>query len=170
MLAADAVQKSNSGHPGMPMGAADMAFVLLTRHLRFDPREPRWLGRDRFVLSAGHGSMLLYSLLHLAGFDCTLDDLQSFRQLHSRTPGHPEFGLLPGVEVTSGPLGQGFGNGVGIARASTRPSRRRRRTSRARASSASGPPSASERPARRESRPSTARRSARRSSPPPGRR
>jgi transketolase len=115
MLAADAVQKANSGHPGMPMGAADMAFVLWTRHLRFDPREPRWLGRDRFVLSAGHGSMLLYSLLHLAGFDCTLDDLQSFRQLHSRTPGHPEFGLLPGVEVTSGPLGQGFGNGVGFA-------------------------------------------------------
>jgi len=115
MLAADAVQQANSGHPGMPMGAADMAFVLWTRHLRFDPKEPRWIGRDRFVLSAGHGSMLLYSLLHLAGFDCTLDDLRRFRQLGSRTPGHPEFGHLPGVEVTSGPLGQGFANGVGMA-------------------------------------------------------
>jgi transketolase len=115
MLAADAVQQANSGHPGMPMGAADMAFVLWTRHLRFDPKDPRWIGRDRFVLSAGHGSMLLYSLLHLAGFDCTLDDLKSFRQLGSRTPGHPEFGHLPGVEVTSGPLGQGFANGVGMA-------------------------------------------------------
>jgi transketolase len=115
MLAADGVQKANSGHPGMPMGAADMAFVLWTRHLRFDPKAPRWLGRDRFLLSAGHGSMLLYSLLHLSGFDCTLDDLQGFRQLHSRTPGHPEFGPLPGVEVTSGPLGQGFANGVGFA-------------------------------------------------------
>jgi transketolase len=115
MLAADAVQQANSGHPGMPMGAADMAFVLWTRHLRFDPREPRWIDRDRFVLSAGHGSMLLYALLHLAGFDCTLDDLKKFRQLGSRTPGHPEFGHLPGVEVTSGPLGQGFANGVGMA-------------------------------------------------------
>jgi transketolase len=115
MLAADAVQQANSGHPGMPMGAADMAFVLWTRHLRFDPADPRWIGRDRFVLSAGHGSMLLYALLHLAGFDCTLDDLKKFRQLRSRTPGHPEFGHLPGVEVTSGPLGQGFANGVGMA-------------------------------------------------------
>jgi transketolase len=115
MLAADAVQAANSGHPGLPMGAADMAFVLWTRHLRFDPGEPRWLGRDRFVLSAGHGSMLLYSLLHLAGFDLGLDDLRRFRQLHSRTPGHPEFGCAPGVEVTSGPLGQGFANGVGMA-------------------------------------------------------
>ncbi len=115
MLAADAVQQANSGHPGMPMGAADMAFVLWTRHLRFDARDPRWIGRDRFVLSAGHGSMLLYALLHLAGFECTLDDLRRFRQLGSRTPGHPEFGHLPGVEVTSGPLGQGFGNGVGMA-------------------------------------------------------
>jgi len=115
MLAADGVQQANSGHPGMPMGAADMAFVLWTRHLRYDPREPRWLGRDRFVLSAGHGSMLLYSLLHLAGFDVTVEDLKGFRQLHSRTPGHPEFPELPGVEVTSGPLGQGFANGVGFA-------------------------------------------------------
>jgi len=114
-LAADAVQKANSGHPGMPMGAADMAFVLWTRHLRYDAREPRWLGRDRFLLSAGHGSMLLYGLLHLAGFDCTLDDLKAFRQLGSRTAGHPEFGHLPGVEITSGPLGQGFANGVGFA-------------------------------------------------------
>ena len=115
MLAADGVQQANSGHPGMPMGAADMAHVLWARHLRFDPKEPRWLGRDRFILSAGHGSMLLYSLLHLAGFDCTLDDLKHFRQLHSRTPGHPEFGFLPGVECTTGPLGQGFANGVGFA-------------------------------------------------------
>ena len=114
-LAADAVQQANSGHPGMPMGAADMAWVLWTRHLRFHPREPRWLGRDRFVLSAGHGSMLLYALLHLAGFDLSLDDLRKFRQLGSRTPGHPEFGHTPGVEVTSGPLGQGFANGVGMA-------------------------------------------------------
>ena len=115
MLAADGVQKANSGHPGMPMGAADMAFVLWTRHLRFNPREPRWPGRDRFVLSAGHGSMLLYSLLHLSGFDLPLEELKRFRQLHSRTPGHPEFRHTPGVEVTSGPLGQGFGNGVGMA-------------------------------------------------------
>jgi transketolase len=114
-LAADGVQQANSGHPGMPMGAADMAFVLWTRHLRFDPQEPRWLGRDRFVLSGGHGSMLLYSMLHLAGYDCTLEDLKSFRQLHSRTPGHPEYGMLPGVECTTGPLGQGVANAVGFA-------------------------------------------------------
>ncbi len=115
MLAADGVQQANSGHPGMPMGAADLAFVLWTRHLRFDPAEPRWLGRDRFILSAGHGSMLLYGLLHLAGYDVGLDDLRKFRQLHARTPGHPEFHFTPGVEVTSGPLGQGFANGVGFA-------------------------------------------------------
>jgi transketolase len=114
-LAADAVQKANSGHPGMPMGAADMAFVLWTRHLRFDPSQPRWIDRDRFVLSAGHGSMLVYSLLHLAGFDVSLEDLKNFRQLGSKTPGHPEFGHTPGVEVTGGPLGQGFANGVGMA-------------------------------------------------------
>ncbi|MBI5067947.1 MAG: transketolase [Deltaproteobacteria bacterium] len=114
-LAADGVQQANSGHPGMPMGAADMAFVLWSRHLRFDPKEPRWPGRDRFVLSAGHGSMLLYSMLHLCGFDLSLDDLKGFRQLHSRTPGHPEFGHTPGVEVTSGPLGQGIANAVGMA-------------------------------------------------------
>jgi transketolase len=115
MLAADGVQQANSGHPGMPMGAADMAFVLWTRHLRYDPAEPRWLGRDRFLLSAGHGSMLLYALLHLSGYDCTVEDLKRFRQLGSRTAGHPEFGHLPGVEITSGPLGQGFANGVGFA-------------------------------------------------------
>jgi transketolase len=115
MLAADGVQKANSGHPGMPMGAADMAFVLWTRHLRFDPKEPRWIDRDRFVLSAGHGSMLVYSLLHLAGYDVTVDDLKTFRQKGSRTPGHPEFGHTAGVEVTSGPLGQGFANAVGMA-------------------------------------------------------
>ena len=115
MLAADAVQQANSGHPGMPMGAADMAFVLWTRHLRFDPKEPRWLGRDRFILSAGHGSMLLYGMLHLSGYDLGVEDLRQFRQLHSRTPGHPEFHFTPGVEVTSGPLGQGFANGVGFA-------------------------------------------------------
>jgi transketolase len=115
MLAADAVQQANSGHPGMPMGFADAAFVLWTRHLRFDPAEPRWVGRDRFVLSGGHGSALLYTMLHLAGFDCPLDELKRFRQLGSRTPGHPEFGMLPGVEVTSGPLGQGLANAVGFA-------------------------------------------------------
>jgi transketolase len=114
-LAADAVQQANSGHPGLPMGCADLAHVLWTRHLRFNPREPRWMDRDRFVLSAGHGSMLLYSLLHLAGYDLALEDLKKFRQLGSRTPGHPEFGHTPGVEVTSGPLGQGFANGVGMA-------------------------------------------------------
>jgi transketolase len=115
MLAADAVQQANSGHPGLPMGAAEMASVLWTRHLRFDPAEPRWLGRDRFILSAGHGSMLLYALLHLSGYDLGIEDIKKFRQLHSRTPGHPEFGFAPGVEVTSGPLGQGFANGVGFA-------------------------------------------------------
>ena len=114
-LAVDAVEKANSGHPGMPMGTAVMAFTLWSRYLRFNPQEPRWPNRDRFVLSAGHGSMLLYSLLHLAGFDVTMDDLKSFRQLHSKTPGHPEFGLTPGVEATTGPLGQGFANGVGMA-------------------------------------------------------
>jgi len=115
MLAADAVQQAASGHPGMPMGCADLAHVLWTRHLRFHPGEPRWIGRDRFVLSAGHGSMLVYALLHLAGFDVSLEDLGRFRQLGSRTPGHPEFGHTPGVEVTGGPLGQGFANGVGMA-------------------------------------------------------
>ncbi len=114
-LAVDAVENANSGHPGMPMGAAPMAYVLWMRHLRFNPKDPRWPNRDRFVLSAGHGSMLLYALLHLAGFDLTLEDLKKFRQLHSKTPGHPEFRDTPGVEATTGPLGQGMGNAVGMA-------------------------------------------------------
>jgi transketolase len=114
-LTMDAVQKAKSGHPGMPMGAAAMAYVLWTRHLRFNPQNPDWFGRDRFILSAGHGSMLLYSLLHLSGYDLSLNEIKNFRQLGSKTPGHPEHGLTPGVEVTTGPLGQGFGNAVGIA-------------------------------------------------------
>ena len=115
MLAADGVQKANSGHPGMPMGMADAALVLWTKFLRFDPQDPAWPNRDRFVLSAGHGSMLLYTMLHLSGYDVSLDDLKHFRQWGSRTPGHPEHGHLPGVETTTGPLGQGFANGVGMA-------------------------------------------------------
>jgi transketolase len=115
MLAVDAVEKANSGHPGMPMGAAHYAFILWTRYLRFDPSDPQWPNRDRFVLSAGHGSMLLYAMLHLSGYDLSLDDLKQFRQGGSRTPGHPEYGHTPGVEVTTGPLGQGFANGVGLA-------------------------------------------------------
>ncbi|HTJ27110.1 MAG TPA: transketolase [Candidatus Limnocylindria bacterium] len=114
-LAVDAVQKANSGHPGLPLGAAAAAYTLWTRHLRYDPADPTWFDRDRFVLSAGHGSALLYALLHLAGYDMTLDDLKSFRQLGSRTPGHPEYFHTPGVEVTTGPLGQGLSNAVGIA-------------------------------------------------------
>jgi transketolase len=116
-LTIDAVQKANSGHPGMPMGSAPMAFVLWTRFLKHNPSNPGWYNRDRFVLSAGHGSMLLYSLLHLTGYDLSLEQIQRFRQWESLTPGHPERGLVPGVEVTSGPLGQGFGNGVGMAMA-----------------------------------------------------
>ena len=115
MLSIDAVQKANSGHPGMPMGAATMAYVLWTRHLRHNPANPAWPDRDRFVLSAGHASILLYSLLFLTGYDLTMDDLKQFRQWNSRTPGHPERGCTPGVEVTTGPLGQGFGNSVGLA-------------------------------------------------------
>ncbi len=114
-LSADAVQQANSGHPGLPMGAAAMAFSLWARHLRFNPRNPGWPGRDRFILSGGHGSMLLYSLLYLTGYELSLEELKQFRQLQSRTPGHPEYGLTPGVEVTTGPLGQGFSNGVGMA-------------------------------------------------------
>ncbi len=114
-LAVDAVQKANSGHPGMPMGAAAMAYTLWTRHLRFNPKDPHWLNRDRFVLSAGHGSMLLYALLYLTGYDLTLDDIKHFRQLDSKTPGHPEAERTPGVEATTGPLGQGIGNSVGMA-------------------------------------------------------
>jgi transketolase len=114
-LSIDAVQKANSGHPGLPMGAAAMAFALWTQHLRFNPRNPHWSNRDRFVLSAGHGSMLLYSLLHLTGYDLSLDDIKAFRQWGSKTPGHPEYGMTPGVETTTGPLGQGAGNSVGLA-------------------------------------------------------
>ena len=114
-LAADGVQKANSGHPGLPMGAAALAFTLWTRHLRFNPSDPKWANRDRFILSGGHGSMLLYTLLYLTGYDLPLDQLKSFRQWGSITPGHPEYGLTPGVEVTTGPLGQGFSNGVGMA-------------------------------------------------------
>jgi transketolase len=114
-LSADAVQAANSGHPGLPMGAAAMAYTVWTRHLRHNPRNTKWPGRDRFILSGGHGSMLLYSLLHLTGYDLPLDELKNFRQWGSRTPGHPEYGLTPGVEVTTGPLGQGFANGVGMA-------------------------------------------------------
>jgi len=119
-LAADAVQKANSGHPGLPMAMAPAAYLLWTRHLRYDPSAPGWPDRDRFVLSAGHGSMLLYAVLHLTGYDLPLEELQRFRQWGSRTPGHPEFGLTPGVETTTGPLGQGFANGVGMALAAER--------------------------------------------------
>ena len=114
-LSADAVEQANSGHPGLPMGAATLAYVIWTRHLRHNPNNPTWPGRDRFVLSGGHGSMLLYSLLYLTGYGLTLDDLKNFRQYGSKTPGHPEYGVTPGVETTTGPLGQGFANGVGMA-------------------------------------------------------
>ncbi|WP_432261223.1 transketolase [Cupriavidus sp. TMH.W2] len=114
-LSVDAVQRANSGHPGLPLGAAPMAYVLWTRFLKHNPANPRWFDRDRFVLSAGHGSALLYSLLHLTGYDVPLSQLRQFRQWGSITPGHPEHGLAPGVEITTGPLGQGFGNGVGMA-------------------------------------------------------
>jgi transketolase len=114
-LAMDAVQKANSGHPGMPMGMADIAVALWDQHLKHNPSDPQWLNRDRFVLSNGHGSMLLYSLLHLSGYDLPISELKNFRQLHSKTPGHPEFGITPGVETTTGPLGQGISNAVGMA-------------------------------------------------------
>ena len=114
-LSVDAVQKANSGHPGMPLGAAATAYTIWTKHLRFNPKDPAWFNRDRFILSAGHASMLLYSLLYLCGYDLTLDDLKQFRQLGSKTPGHPEAHHAPGVEVTTGPLGQGFANAVGFA-------------------------------------------------------
>ncbi len=116
-LSADGVQQANSGHPGLPMGAASLAYTIWTRHLHHNPANPNWPNRDRFVLSGGHGSMLLYSLLHLTGYDLSLEELKRFRQWGSLTPGHPEFGLTPGVETTTGPLGQGFSNGVGMAMA-----------------------------------------------------
>ncbi len=114
-LAMDAVQVANSGHPGMPMGMAEIALALWGRHLRHNPANPKWPDRDRFVLSNGHGSMLLYALLHLTGYDLPMDELKRFRQLHSKTPGHPELGVTPGVETTTGPLGQGLANSVGMA-------------------------------------------------------
>ena len=116
VLAMDAVEKANSGHPGMPMGMADVATVLFERHLRFDASAPHWPDRDRFVLSAGHGSMLLYGLLYLTGYaQMTIDELKGFRQLGSRTAGHPEYGHAEGIETTTGPLGQGLANAVGMA-------------------------------------------------------
>ncbi len=113
-LSLDAIQKANSGHPGLPLGMAPAAYVLWTKFLRHNPKNPKWFCRDRFLLSAGHGSMLIYSLLHLTGYDLSLDEIKNFRQLHSKTPGHPENILTPGVEITTGPLGQGFANGVGM--------------------------------------------------------
>jgi transketolase len=114
-LAVDGVEKANSGHPGLPMGAADLAFVLFSRYLKFNPQDPHWADRDRFILSAGHGSMLIYTMLHLAGYDLPLSELQNFRQWDSKTPGHPEAHMTPGVECTTGPLGQGIANAVGMA-------------------------------------------------------
>ena len=114
-LAIDAVQKAESGHPGLPLGMAPLAYVLWTRFLRHNPKNPKWENRDRFLLSAGHGSMLLYSLLYLTGYELSLDEIKRFRQWGSKTPGHPEYGLTPGLEITTGPLGQGFANGVGMA-------------------------------------------------------
>jgi len=116
-LSVDAVQKANSGHPGLPMGAAAFAYVLWTRFLKHNPKNPRWFDRDRFILSAGHGSMLLYSLLYLTGYDVSLEQIKQFRQWDSITPGHPEYGLTPGVALTTGPLGQGCGDAVGMAMA-----------------------------------------------------
>ncbi len=114
-LSMDAVQKAKSGHPGAPMGMADIAEVLWREFLVHNPTNPKWANRDRFVLSNGHGSMLIYSLLHLTGYDLSIEDLKQFRQLHSKTPGHPEYGYAPGVETTTGPLGQGITNAVGMA-------------------------------------------------------
>ncbi len=114
-LAADAIEKAKSGHPGMPLGAAAAAFTLWTKHLKHNPKNPQWPDRDRFVLSSGHASMLLYALLHLTGYDLSLDDIKNFRQWGSRTPGHPEYKHTAGVEVTTGPLGQGLANAVGMA-------------------------------------------------------
>ena len=115
VLAMDAVQQANSGHPGAPMGMADIAEVLWRDFLKHNPANPRWSDRDRFMLSNGHGSMLLYALLHLTGYPCRIDEIKNFRQLHSKTPGHPEYGLHRGIETTTGPLGQGIANAVGFA-------------------------------------------------------
>ena len=115
VLTVDAVARAGIGHVGLPLGCAELGTVLFGEFLRHDPGAPRWPDRDRFVLSAGHGSMLLYSLLHLSGYELPMDEIRQFRQLHSKTPGHPEFGDTPGVEVTTGPLGQGFSNAVGMA-------------------------------------------------------
>ena len=115
VLSADAVQKANSGHPGTPMAIAPMGYVLWTKNMRYNPKNPHWPNRDRFVLSAGHACMFQYSYLYLTGYDLSLDDIKNFRQLHSKTPGHPEYGLTPGIEITTGPLGQGFANGIGMA-------------------------------------------------------
>lgn len=116
-LAMDAVQKANSGHPGTPMALAPMAYTVFTKFLKHNPENPEWPDRDRFVLSVGHASMLLYSALHLTGYDLSMEDLKDFRQWGSKTAGHPEYGHAPGVETTTGPLGQGFANGVGMAMA-----------------------------------------------------
>ena len=114
-LSADAIQKAKSGHPGLPMGMADVSALLWLKYLNVDPKDPKWPDRDRFVLSGGHGSMMLYSLLHLAGFKLGMEDLKQFRQFGSLTPGHPEYGHTEGVETSTGPLGQGIANGVGMA-------------------------------------------------------
>ena len=114
-MSADAVQKANSGHPGMPMGMAEIATALWSKHLRHNPKNPTWFNRDRFVLSNGHGSMLLYSLLHLTGYDLSINDIKDFRKLKSKTPGHPEYDIDIGIETTTGPLGQGIANAVGMA-------------------------------------------------------
>jgi len=119
ILSAEAVQKANSGHPGMPMGAAGMAYALWAKHMKHNPANPQWLDRDRFVLSNGHGSMLLYSLLHLFGYGLPMEEIANFRQFGSKTPGHPEYGHTVGVETTTGPLGQGIANAVGMALAET---------------------------------------------------
>src|SRR3954471_23541931 len=121
VLSMDAVQKADSGHPGTPMALAPLAYALWTQHLRYDPADPSWLNRDRFVLSAGHASMLIYSVLYLTGYDLSLDDLKQFRQWESKTPGHPELHYTPGVETTTGPLGQGIGNAIGMGGAETHP-------------------------------------------------
>ncbi|GAG53840.1 unnamed protein product [marine sediment metagenome] len=115
LLAVDGIQKANTGHPGMPMGVAPIAYLLYKDIMKHNPKNPKWLNRDRFVLSGGHGSMLLYSILHLSGYDISLDDLKNFRQWGSITPGHPEYGVTAGVETTTGPLGQGFTNAIGMA-------------------------------------------------------